>query len=775
MDRNRTQLWWQESNGATGCYCKTATQILQAIALTVLVLLLSPQLGLSQVRDLQIDIGSSEAYLPYSLDSTDRHADYHADRAYILRTLQVLLPASPFAPGTLMVAFNPVINQESHVQFELREYPQWTCQTFSEFLTISDWLLLEDLNGPMALAVGRRNDSVFAIRIGSGLDGVDTRPTTGEDEVLLAAGDGQSTSFPKATIVLIDDYDLDGVTEAFIYIDSRWSTSPRRLICLEIEPMNVRWSRDVSVLLDRHNTLSLRDSIVPGLIFTGYNPRNGISDSLFDDRLGCMAIIDGSGVVVCQMIRTLENGPNRIIRAPGGKSYFVFHRTPLVEPDEFSDTMRLTNSVSKIDAGCEVMATAQLDGWPKDMWLGRFDNRPDSVLYARFDPGHVWVFDTSLNLIAKSTNSMSGEYIGTIRIAGRNDTSIVFSDGVYSFTGTTLERLLAFPRSASYCQTVAVDSAGGAVEIVYGGSNWYTIASISEKSAWQLLSIAYVRNQKYVLMVLSGLLVGLVLVNYYRRRTKSNLGLIAQQKDELERAHQALKEAQQTIIEQEKYKQAKDIAGGFAHEIRNALLPIDGAMHLLSKLERDAVPSEKRSLQHQTIKLATSRAFNLTELISQYTRLDTERTPEDVSIHQVIRETLAANRQRIEDQGVTVDIEMVEDISVQSNRSQFAIVINNLLLNSLDALTDSMDPRILIQAEQTSDAIVLSFEDNGCGMEPSDLARAFDTFFSTKPRSGKGLGLSLVKKIIEMYDGNIVVTSEQGQRTRFRIELKPTR
>ncbi|MDM7971710.1 MAG: ATP-binding protein, partial [candidate division Zixibacteria bacterium] len=95
----------------------------------------------------------------------------------------------------------------------------------------------------------------------------------------------------------------------------------------------------------------------------------------------------------------------------------------------------------------------------------------------------------------------------------------------------------------------------------------------------------------------------------------------------------------------------------------------------------------------------------------------------------------------------------------------------NLLMNSMEALEGRDTPRITIAWTVRDRRILLEWTDNGCGIAESDLPRIFDAFFSTKPTTGTGLGLSLVKRIVELYGGSIAAESRPGKGTAFHLVL----
>jgi len=144
--------------------------------------------------------------------------------------------------------------------------------------------------------------------------------------------------------------------------------------------------------------------------------------------------------------------------------------------------------------------------------------------------------------------------------------------------------------------------------------------------------------------------------------------------------------------------------------------------------------------------------------------------PEAVDLGAAIDCVIDENRIRINEQNTTIDSSVPSGMIVNGNRKQVAIVISNLLRNSLDAQKSIDDPRITIQAGRRGDTVILTFRDNGTGIDPDNIERIFDAFFSTKPDSGTGLGLSIVKRIVEIYGGKISVSSDVREGTEFHVE-----
>ncbi len=233
-----------------------------------------------------------------------------------------------------------------------------------------------------------------------------------------------------------------------------------------------------------------------------------------------------------------------------------------------------------------------------------------------------------------------------------------------------------------------------------------------------------------------------------------------------------LAEAKARDADTERYRQAKEIAGGFAHEIRNALFPAEGALMRIMQTSNDLPAGNTCEKYSGAASDAVERAIDITELITLYTRLDSEFFPETVDVCRVLHEVIEANQVRCEDQRVDVRLNCDERLIVKSNRQQLYMVLNNLLLNSLDALTECAQPVILATAIGESGVVKIMFRDNGQGIPEKSLGRVFDAFFSSKPNKGTGLGLATARKIIEMYGGTITVSSEPGKFTRFDLTLE---
>jgi signal transduction histidine kinase len=456
--------------------------------------------------------------------------------------------------------------------------------------------------------------------------------------------------------------------------------------------------------------------------------------------------------------------------APKPGQYYLSHRLPITGTAASAEDEAEAYYLSIVDRHGSVLKTIAGESPVRDMWLGPYPKTGKSALYVSPINGRMLAYSPDLQLLAASDTIAGPVFVTWLRIAGRSDSVIALNDGIYD---QNLHKLLHFSRSANAVEAVALDSMGRASAIAIGFGSGGTVADIHRQDFFKLVSIFYVHHQSYILSGLLGLLAVLVVVNYYRRRTKQNLITITRQKKELETAHQALRDAQAKLVQQEKYKQARDIAGGFAHEIRNALFPAEAALTRLKQMPNGGdADSQKTRKYVGSVNRAVDRAIGITEIISRYTRLGSESQPANVELKPVIDEVLTANADRVDDQGCTIEVKGQTDVHVVADHDQLVMALNNLVRNSLDALVETSDPHICLSVETDGDAVSLSVTDNGAGIPDDIKERVFDAFFSTKPDTGTGLGLSVVTRILDMYDGTLDMKSVPGEETTFTIRLK---
>ena len=111
-----------------------------------------------------------------------------------------------------------------------------------------------------------------------------------------------------------------------------------------------------------------------------------------------------------------------------------------------------------------------------------------------------------------------------------------------------------------------------------------------------------------------------------------------------------------------------------------------------------------------------------------------------------------------------------EEVVAKLDRTQLIRVITNLVKNAIQAIPEVESPRILVTVATVGDRVKISVADNGLGIPDENKHRIFEPKFTTKS-SGTGLGLGMVKNIVENYGGTITFTSKVGKGTVFTIDF----
>ncbi|MEE9370986.1 MAG: HAMP domain-containing sensor histidine kinase [Sedimentisphaerales bacterium] len=210
-----------------------------------------------------------------------------------------------------------------------------------------------------------------------------------------------------------------------------------------------------------------------------------------------------------------------------------------------------------------------------------------------------------------------------------------------------------------------------------------------------------------------------------------------------------------------------------AHEINNLLTPLANFATLALNNPDDKLLSEKalrKAVQH------CERASEIMESMLAVANGETQEK-KNTRLVVLVEDIFRCLCRDFSKDGITVDIQIPEDLSVCSVPVQIQQVLMNLILNAREAML----PRggvLTIKAENTADLVQIELTDTGCGIEPADLEKIFEPFFTTKvdnkspsQRSGSGLGLVFVKKIIDAHGGSISVESKPARGSTFKISL----
>ena len=225
-----------------------------------------------------------------------------------------------------------------------------------------------------------------------------------------------------------------------------------------------------------------------------------------------------------------------------------------------------------------------------------------------------------------------------------------------------------------------------------------------------------------------------------------------------------------------------ELAAGLAHEIKNPLAGIQGAVDILIR-RREANDPEREALEgvrHQVERIdATVRA--LLDRARPRGHRPTRTSLTEVTQRAVNLASAQLTGKAAWDSRVRLEFEPPEsDIELSADAAQIEDAVLNLIINAIEAIGNDGQVVVSIRrAENTSDdefpdEAVIEVSDNGRGINGEDLARIFNPFF-TKTEGGTGLGLPAVRRIARLHGGRIEVKSVPGEGSTFTLHLPLTR
>ena len=237
---------------------------------------------------------------------------------------------------------------------------------------------------------------------------------------------------------------------------------------------------------------------------------------------------------------------------------------------------------------------------------------------------------------------------------------------------------------------------------------------------------------------------------------------------ELERYHQ------EQLARADRLATIGEMAAAIAHEIRNPLTGISGALSVLS---RDFPADDPRREVVRQTRLLIERLNNTVEDILHYSRPSSPQF-QTVKLDDIVDRSLSLAEGEVRKAGIQFIREPASangaaSAMVSADPHQIQQVLLNLILNAIQASTagGQIAVRTRVSADDAEPArAAVEIEDHGKGMTPEEAAQAFQPFFSTKAQ-GTGLGLPIARQIVEQHHGRISLRSTPGTGTCVQVQL----
>ncbi len=216
-----------------------------------------------------------------------------------------------------------------------------------------------------------------------------------------------------------------------------------------------------------------------------------------------------------------------------------------------------------------------------------------------------------------------------------------------------------------------------------------------------------------------------------------------------------------------------DFISNVSHELKTPLTVIKSYARLLQnpELEKGARERYAKAVETAAEKLNAliTNILQLNKLENQEIKPETER----FNLTEELAECVLQFEEQMEKKQLELVCDLEENVEIYSSKAYLNLVWNNLLSNAVK-FTDE-GGRVALNLQREGDRVLVSVQDSGCGISPEVGERLFERFYqgdTSHAQEGNGLGLALVKRVVDILGGEISVESEVGKGTTFKVALK---
>ncbi|MFR9721418.1 ATP-binding protein [Aeromonas diversa] len=269
-------------------------------------------------------------------------------------------------------------------------------------------------------------------------------------------------------------------------------------------------------------------------------------------------------------------------------------------------------------------------------------------------------------------------------------------------------------------------------------------------------------------------------------RTRS----LSESNNQLTKAYDDLKQAQQTLVESEKMASLGSLVAGVAHEINTPIgisvtassylqeRVLDFKQHIESKqLSRTYLTDFVTNLD-ESMSLLQGNLRRASELIASFKQVAVDQSSEahyNFNVAENLHQVVVSLGHKLRKSQCEVDIQCDSQLVVHSYPGCFAQIYSNLILNSINHAFDGWDrpKKITIAIDYADGELVIDYRDNGKGISPDIMPRLFEPFVTSKRgQGGSGLGTHIIYNLIaQLLRGRITCHSQPGEGAQFLIRL----
>ncbi|WP_440917943.1 ATP-binding protein [Candidatus Pelagibacter sp.] len=243
-----------------------------------------------------------------------------------------------------------------------------------------------------------------------------------------------------------------------------------------------------------------------------------------------------------------------------------------------------------------------------------------------------------------------------------------------------------------------------------------------------------------------------------------------------------LKNQQEKLIINERYKAWGNLSRKLAHEIKNPLTPIQLTIDRIRTKYSGQITNEDQQSFKENLKIINSQIKQIENLVNEFS--DFARMPKPTLKRNNLVKLLSENIKLLSEVNKSIEINLNkkdEEILLECDKEQISRVFINLIKNSIESIEQKVEKnpdfkkKILIDISTNNDHILISMEDNGVGFDENNIKEILNPYYTTK-KNGTGLGLSIVNKIINDHKGELeFIPIKNGAKIQIRFYFNDNR
>ncbi|MBI1287668.1 MAG: HAMP domain-containing protein [Flavobacteriales bacterium] len=247
-------------------------------------------------------------------------------------------------------------------------------------------------------------------------------------------------------------------------------------------------------------------------------------------------------------------------------------------------------------------------------------------------------------------------------------------------------------------------------------------------------------------------------------KSKDEIGELV---DEYNRTLNELVRSAEMLARSERESAWREMAKQVAHEIKNPLTPMKLSIQMLQRSMNDGAEDLNERIE-RTAKTLIEQIDTLSHIATEFSSFAQmpKASVAEVNLKEVLRNAVQLHQ----NSDTRIELDMTTDgtCTVRADKEQLLRVFNNLIKNGIQAIPEGRDGEILVRLKHEGNECTVSVKDNGSGIPTEVQEKIFVPNFTTKT-SGMGLGLAMVKNIIETANGRIWFETEQDAGTSFHV------